>query len=156
MLAGSTLCAIFYELRCKFLRNPDSELAVQHVTDFRSTTPLAQTWQQSLRAVVAIILIGLFVLVGVRATAHHDPYIEDVLALQGRYDYGASLFAQNCAACHGEAGKGRVGPSLEDLHLHRSDSFIIRQVTSGNTLPMPQFQPDPQEMADLLSFLHTL
>jgi hypothetical protein len=33
---------------------------------------------------------------------------------------------------------------------------MIQQVTGGNTPPMPQFQPDPQEMADLIEYLKTL
>ncbi len=85
-----------------------------------------------------------------------DPYTETVLSLQGRASHGASLFALNCAACHGEEADGRVGPSLRGVSNRRSDRFIIHQVTSGKTPPMPQFQPDPQEMADLISYLKTL
>jgi len=33
---------------------------------------------------------------------------------------------------------------------------LIRQVTSGQTPPMPQFQPSPQEMADLLKYLEQM
>jgi hypothetical protein len=29
-------------------------------------------------------------------------------------------------------------------------------VVSGRTPPMPRFQPEPQAMADLLAFLHSL
>jgi hypothetical protein len=33
---------------------------------------------------------------------------------------------------------------------------LIHQVTSGETPPMPQFQPSAQEMADLLKYLESL
>jgi mono/diheme cytochrome c family protein len=51
---------------------------------------------------------------------------------------------------------GRVGPSLESISQRKSGISLIHQVTSGQTPPMPQFQPNPQEMADLLKYLETL
>ncbi|SDJ75754.1 cytochrome c oxidase cbb3-type subunit 3 [Catalinimonas alkaloidigena] len=34
-------------------------------------------------------------------------------------EHGATLFKQNCAACHGQAGEGGVGPNLTDVYwLH--------------------------------------
>ncbi|MCY7406042.1 MAG: cytochrome c, partial [Alkalinema sp. CAN_BIN05] len=38
----------------------------------------------------------------------------------------------------------------------KSQAALIEQVISGKTPPMPQFQPNPQEMADLLSYLQSL
>ncbi|MEK0196099.1 cytochrome c, partial [Microcoleus anatoxicus PTRS1] len=38
----------------------------------------------------------------------------------------------------------------------KSEFDLIRQVTSGQTPPMPQFQPSPQEMADLLIYLEQM
>jgi hypothetical protein len=38
-----------------------------------------------------------------------------------------------------------------DISKRKSPHSPIEQVTSGNTPPMTQFQPSPQEMADLLS-----
>ncbi|MCY7276760.1 MAG: cytochrome c, partial [Phormidesmis sp. CAN_BIN44] len=37
-----------------------------------------------------------------------------------------------------------------------SRTRLIDQVISGKTPPMPQFQPSPQEMADVLSYLKSL
>jgi mono/diheme cytochrome c family protein len=62
----------------------------------------------------------------------------------------------NCVACHGQWADGVVGPSLKDLSSRKSDVQVIQQVVSGKTPPMPLFQPDPQEMADLLSYLKQL
>ncbi|NJL98951.1 MAG: cytochrome c [Synechococcaceae cyanobacterium RM1_1_27] len=93
---------------------------------------------------------------GSRSFGQPDPYADAVLQLHGEAARGASLFALNCAACHGEEGSGRVGPNLHGVQNRRSDRSIIEQVTSGNTPPMPQFQPDTQAMADLISYLKTL
>ncbi len=113
-------------------------------------------WAKRIR--LGLISLGLVMLTWawLGAGAKLDPYTESVLSLQGRASHGASLFALNCAACHGEEADGRVGPSLRGVGNRRSERFIIQQVTSGKTPPMPQFQPDPQEMADLISYLKTL
>lgn len=115
-------------------------------------------WSQKTRLGLALLSLGLgiFAWAWLGAGARLDPYTEVVLSLQGQVSHGASLFALNCAACHGEEADGRVGPSLRGVSSRRSDRFIIQQVTGGKTPPMPQFQPDPQEMADLLSYLKTL
>ncbi len=85
-----------------------------------------------------------------------DAYTKAVLSLQGDPVKGRSIFVMNCVACHGQWATGEVGPSLKDLSSRKSDVQIIEQVTSGKTPPMPLFQPDPQEMADLLSYLKRL
>ncbi|MCA1991498.1 MAG: cytochrome c, partial [Coleofasciculus sp. S288] len=51
---------------------------------------------------------------------------------------------------------GRVGPSLQHVSKRKSKTSLIYQVISGQTPPMPKFQPSPQEMADLLSYLEKL
>ncbi|MGQ9838006.1 MAG: c-type cytochrome [Cyanobacteriota bacterium] len=113
-------------------------------------------WGKRLGLGLLGLLLLLFSLTLWGAATRLDPYTESVLNLQGDVSHGASLFALNCAACHGEEANGRVGPSLRGVSSRRSERFIIQQVTSGNTPPMPQFQPDPQEMADLISYLKTL
>jgi mono/diheme cytochrome c family protein len=113
-------------------------------------------WARNLGLGLALVGLAVFGWSWLAAAMRPDPYTEAVLSLEGQASRGASLFALNCAACHGEEGDGRVGPSLRGVSSRRSDRFIIDQVTSGKTPPMPQFQPDPQAMADLLSYLKTL
>jgi mono/diheme cytochrome c family protein len=85
-----------------------------------------------------------------------DPYISQVLAQPGNIAQGEVIFNLNCAACHGMGGTGLVGPSLEKVSHHKSELGLIRQVISGKTPPMPKFQPSPEIMADLLSYLESL
>jgi mono/diheme cytochrome c family protein len=108
--------------------------------------------------VVGVILVVLLVLVGVKIYQSQkvDPYVREVLLLRGNAGQGSAIFQMNCAGCHGSLGDGRVGPSLLDVASRKSKVSLIHQVTSGQTPPMPQFQPSPQEMADLLSYLETL
>ncbi len=88
--------------------------------------------------------------------ARSDPYTRATLALNGSVQDGGRLFRLNCAGCHGLAAQGLVGPNLHGVDRRKSDRQLIQQVVSGRTPPMPRFQPDPQAMADLLSFLHSL
>jgi mono/diheme cytochrome c family protein len=85
-----------------------------------------------------------------------DPYLESVLSLSGDRSRGAAIFQMNCAICHGQTARGEIGPSLVAITDHRSKAGLVDQVISGKTPPMPQFQPDPQAMADLLQYLDSL
>ena len=83
-------------------------------------------------------------------------FILKTLELSGSVNKGDIIFKMNCVGCHGIKARGLVGP---DLHLitHRlNDKEIIKQVVQGLTPPMPSFEIDPQNMSNLLSYLHTL
>ncbi|NEP63040.1 MAG: cytochrome c [Symploca sp. SIO2G7] len=85
-----------------------------------------------------------------------DPYVQNVLSLQGDSLQGNAIFQINCAGCHGIEADGKIGPSLHYVSRRKSEWSLIRQVVSGKTPPMPKFQPNPKEMADLLSYLEEL
>jgi len=85
-----------------------------------------------------------------------DPYTQAVLALAGDPEQGGRLFRINCAGCHGLAAQGLVGPDLHGVTDHRSDAQLVQQVVSGKTPPMPRFELEPQNMADLIRHLHQL
>jgi len=103
-------------------------------------------------ATIACILLVLWTMGGARS----DPYSRQTLALQGSAERGGQLFLLNCAGCHGIAAQGIVGPDLQGVNKRKSQRQLIQQVVSGRTPPMPRFQPEPQAMADLLSFLNSL
>ncbi len=109
-----------------------------------------------LSAVLALLLMGVIVVAAFYAAQRTDPYMREVLALTGQPEQGQAIFQMNCAGCHGVQADGRVGPSLIDVSSRKSKTQMIHQVISGQTPPMPQFQPSPQEMADLLSYLERL
>ncbi|MGF1570631.1 MAG: c-type cytochrome [Nodosilinea sp.] len=109
----------------------------------------------------ALVLAALLLAIGVSvATVRYiqasDPYIHDVLVLTGDSSRGQAIFQMNCAVCHGITATGAVGPTLLRVSDHRTKVGLIKQVTSGQTPPMPQFQPGPQDMADLLAYLEKL
>ncbi len=106
----------------------------------------------TLAAVACILLLVVVVL----PAAHSDPYTRQTLELTGSATDGGRLFRLNCAGCHGLAAQGLVGPDLHGVERRKNDRQLIQQVVSGRTPPMPSFQPEPQAMADLLAFLHSL
>ena len=97
--------------------------------------------------VLALLLLG---------ASRSDPYTKATLDLVGSEQNGGRLFRLNCAGCHGLAAQGLVGPDLHGVSRRKNDRQLIQQVVSGSTPPMPRFQPEPQAMADLLAFLHSL
>jgi mono/diheme cytochrome c family protein len=109
-------------------------------------------------ALIAVFLVVAVVLsvVAIRYSAASDPYVHQVLSLPGDSSRGEAIFKMNCAVCHGIAATGEVGPKLVGVSEHKTKVGLIKQVISGQTPPMPQFQPEPQDMADLLSYLERL
>lgn len=76
---------------------------------------------------------------------------------------GTKLFADNCAACHGDAGKGNPemgAPNLTDnIWLYGSDeATIIDTVTNGRNGVMPAWigRLDPATIKALTVYVHTL
>ncbi len=105
--------------------------------------------------ICALLLVGLGVL-GVYLYQVSDPYVQEVLAAPSDSERGEAIFQINCAGCHGIKADGNVGPSLHNISERKSKLHLIQQVISGDTPPMPKFQPKPQDMSDLLGYLETL
>ncbi|MDJ0733025.1 MAG: cytochrome c [Nostocaceae cyanobacterium] len=105
---------------------------------------------------LAILLVVVLSVFAVRMFKTSDPYVKTVLSMTGDPVQGNAIFQINCAGCHGWQADGRVGPSLQGISKRKSPYGLIHQVISGETPPMPKFQPSAEEMADLLSYLETL
>ena len=105
---------------------------------------------------VAAVCVAVVALVVLFPAARSDPYTRSTLQLSGSGERGEQLFLINCAGCHGIAAQGLVGPNLHGVNSRKNNRQLIQQVVSGRTPPMPRFQPEPQAMADLLAYLHTL
>jgi len=118
--------------------------------------PTASPWWPTVLLWVAVLLLAAALWWGWHHLPQRDPYINEVLRMVGDVRRGRDIFLQNCASCHGVAGTGHVGPSLHGVVKRRSPVGVIRQVIEGRTPPMPQFQPSPQAMADLLRYLEQL
>ena len=86
----------------------------------------------------------------------NNQYILETLELNGSVKEGDSLFKTNCVGCHGITARGLVGPDLHSITQRLNDKQIIKQVTGGLTPPMPSFEIDPQNMSNLLEYLHSL
>ena len=120
------------------------------------TLPLGQRRTLVAALVAAFAVVCIVVVLLVLPGARSDPYTRSTLELTGSAEHGGRLFLLNCAGCHGIAGQGLVGPNLHGVAQRKNDRQLIQQVVSGRTPPMPRFQPEPQDMADLLAYLRSL
>ncbi len=121
------------------------------------TAPNNKTGIGLVRALIVLASFTCVLLVLILLYAsQQDPYVNAVLKLNGTQENGAILFRMNCAGCHGIDAQGLVGPNLQNVSSSRRDSELIKQVVSGRTPPMPSFQLEPEPMADLLAYLHSL
>ena len=86
----------------------------------------------------------------------NNTYILKTLELKGSVKEGDTLFKMNCVGCHGITARGLVGPDLHSITRRLNDTEIIKQIIEGVTPPMPSFEIDPQNMSNLLTYLHSL
>jgi mono/diheme cytochrome c family protein len=112
--------------------------------------------RRSLTIILGILAFCIFLAFSLGFLTKTDAYTQAVLNLEGNPTKGRSIFVMNCVDCHGRWADGKVGPSLKNVSERFSKARLIHQVVSGETPPMPQFQPATQEMADLLSYLNQL
>jgi cytochrome c oxidase cbb3-type subunit 3 len=76
---------------------------------------------------------------------------------------GRKIFAENCATCHGDAGKGNQelgAPNLTDkIWLYGSDEeAVIETITNGRNGVMPAWtgRLDPSTIKALAVYVHSL
>ena len=122
---------------------------------------LIQSFPSRLKVAVITVLVAVVAslsFLGIYWQHNFDPYVQEVLSLEGSVEHGRAIFQINCSGCHvlSTSNSNSVGPNLSDIAKRKSRVDIIRQVISGSTPPMPRFQPNAEEMADLLQYLETL
>jgi hypothetical protein len=66
-----------------------------------------------------------------QTSAHENLIVNPVYSWQ----YGAQLYYQDCAVCHGSAGQGKLGPPLNDQNLlgFYNEDFFYRCIEYGMT-----------------------
>ena len=111
------------------------------------------SWRIFLLSTVTFALLILFWRMG---DFKKDPFISETLSIEGEALSGSKLFKINCVGCHGISAQGFVGPDLHEVTEQMSDKKIINQVIRGLTPPMPSFEINPESMADLLAYMHSL
>lgn len=135
---------------------PGSSTGSANTASVADAAPQSSLLQRIWLSIVAVVVVVMLVGWSYYAVSTQDPYINSVLQLTGDVSRGREIFIMNCATCHGLEASGEVGPDLSGVSERKSRKALIEQVISGQTPPMPQFQPNEKDMADLLSFLETL
>lgn len=94
-------------------------------------------------------------------------YVRQIAGLPTAANYdaaaGKKIFAENCAACHGDAGKGNPelgAPNLTDgIWLYGSDeATLVQTITNGRAGVMPAWvgRLDPATIKALTVYVHSL
>jgi cytochrome c oxidase cbb3-type subunit 3 len=94
-------------------------------------------------------------------------YVRELAGLSTRQGYdakaGAKIFAENCAACHGDNAKGNPelgAPNLTDkIWLYGSDeATLIETITNGRAGVMPAWEGrlDPTTIKAMAVYVHSL
>jgi ubiquinol-cytochrome c reductase cytochrome c subunit len=100
------------------------------------------------------ILVGAVVVVGTFALAKaqvFEPSAPAGSAVAGDVDRGKSVFAQNCAGCHGTGGQGGgVGPTLAGAGL---DADTVAATVQQGRGVMPAGIVGGQEQADVVAYV---
>lgn len=83
-----------------------------------------------------------------------DSQVTDILALTGDTTAGETLFADNCASCHGADATGGSGP---DLTGEGMDEEAVSVILDGEE-DMPSFSADlaDQDIADIIAWVDSL
>ena len=105
---------------------------------------------------LSLSTIACLILLWTIGSFKQDSFITETLSIQGEVLSGSKLFKINCVGCHGISAQGFVGPDLHEVTKELSDKKITNQVIRGLTPPMPSFEIEPQSMADLLAYMHSL
>ena len=122
-----------------------------------SSTAAERDFKKEFLKIVLIVFGVLLICFSILFVNHeNNKYVIETLELNGSAEEGDALFKINCVGCHGITARGLVGPDLHSITKRLNDKEIIKQVTGGLTPPMPSFEIDPVNMANLLKYLHSL
>ena len=73
---------------------------------------------------------------------------------------GAQLFKQHCEVCHGEGGKGNIGPDLTDSKWKygSSDDDLFTSISKGRSGGMPSWenQLSADKIKKLVAYIRSL
>lgn len=96
-------------------------------------------------------MISALTLIGLAIACGDGGRVDDILALTGDAAAGATVYADNCASCHGDDGTGGSGPDISG----ESETEEIAQIVLDGEGDMPAFDGDltDQEIADVVAFV---
>jgi len=82
-----------------------------------------------------------------------DDRVDVILALEGDVAAGESVFAAECAVCHGDSGEGGSGPAMSEVVGGLDDAALIGVVVDGvGSMPDLSDLPD-QDIADVTAYV---
>ncbi len=86
-----------------------------------------------------------------------EAYVGQAAAIEA----GATIYAANCAACHGQAGEGLIGPNLtDDYWIHGATNVAMFNVITDGVLEKGMTPwggiLSPEQRAETIAFLRSI
>jgi mono/diheme cytochrome c family protein len=131
------------------------------VTNHRSAQPscgLSRTATYALFSALCVAALGI-------SGCHRLPPPTPIDQLNAQQTRGYNVFQTHCAQCHSDRSDESLhGPALVGIfkkpYLHSgapaTDERVTATILHGRNLMPAQTDIDPQDLADLLAYLHTL
>jgi mono/diheme cytochrome c family protein len=117
------------------------------------------------RPLLSFIIALAFVAAGAGCTHRNGPRIPSdtmdetaAMPTSASASRGEALFVKNCAACHGLASAGPIGPWLHGERTRKDTSAVIEIIKHPDP-PMPKLFPGTlraQDVADLAAYVESL
>ena len=114
-------------------------------------------------SVLAMCSLLTIHLASLLAVAVASTLCKPAFAQEGRVQRGQAFAQANCGFCHavGRFGDGplKIAPPFRTLHMRYPVEHLAEALAEGITTghpTMPQFQLDPAQINDLISYLRTL
>lgn len=120
---------------------PRQTRAIGGLTSERAAKIVRQTGDARWVAFLGLVVVALFVIVyyfyelgvpiaGISGRANAEANLQQVTSIERGYN----LYMANCARCHGDTGKGGIGPVLNDqskLFSHFTEQYLRNVLTVG-------------------------
>lgn len=95
-----------------------------------------------------------------RSLDRGTPLAVHELEVDGDTERGASLFAERCASCHGENGKGKTAITLDNPTFHTTASagfirYAIEHGRPGTKMPAFETRLTPTDIDDITAAIRT-
>jgi cytochrome c oxidase cbb3-type subunit III len=95
-----------------------------------------------------------------RSLDRGTPLAVHELEVNGDTEHGITLFAERCASCHGESGKGKTALTLNNPTFHTTASsgfvrYAIEHGRPGTKMPAFATQLSPTDIDDLTAAIRT-
>ncbi len=107
------------------------------------------------RVIFLLMLAMCFAVLGACGSIEGDDLNEEILSA-GTASAGTSVYASNCATCHGASLQGATGPALSANAFDANQIKTAVRNGKGTMPPFSQTLLTTQQLSDLVAYIATV